>query len=132
VKLKLDENIHRDVLAALVAQHHDVTTVHVQGLSGRPDADIARVVRTEARCLVTFDLDFSDTRRYPPAHYAGIVVLRLGAPSARNQIACLTRFFAETPDVIGRLWIVEDARARDWTPGAVSEHVPWQYQAASP
>lgn len=132
MKLKLDENIHQDVVTALVAQHHDVTPVRDQGLAGRPDTEVAGVVRAEARCLVTFDLDFSDTRRYPPALYAGIVVLRLGAPTARNQVACLTRFFTETSNVAGRLWIVEDARARDWTPEGVSEHVPWQYQAGNP
>lgn len=132
MKIKLDENIHRDVAAALVAQHHDVVTVPDQGLAGHPHADLARAVQAEARCLVTFDLDFSDTRRYPPAQYAGIVVLRLGASTARNQIACLTRFFARTEDVIGRLWILEDTRDRDWTPGVVSEHVGSQYQAANP
>ena len=116
MKLKLDENIHGDVAAALVAQRHDVATVHDQGLASRPDADVARVVQTEGRCLVTFDLDFADPRLCPPAQFAGLVVLRLGAPTARNQIAALTRFFATTADIAGRLWIVEHTRARDWTP----------------
>jgi hypothetical protein len=73
-------------------------------------------VRLEQRVLVTFDLDFADIRRYPPASFGGIVVLRLGAPTGRNQIAVLTRFFAEFSDIPGHLWILEDARARDWTP----------------
>jgi len=132
VKLKLDENIHGDVVAALAAKHLDVATVRDQGLGGRPDVEVADVVRAEARCFVTFDLDFSDTRRYPPAQWAGVVILRLGAPTARNQIVCLTRFFEETADVTGRLWIVEDRRAREWTPGTVSERAPWQYHVRSP
>ena len=116
MKLKLDENIHTGVAPALRAQGHDVFTVHDQGLAGRPDADLARAVRAEKRGLVTFDLDFADPRLCPPAQFAGLVVLRLGAPTARNQIAVLTRFFAETTTIAGSLWIVEHTRARDWTP----------------
>ena len=116
MNLKLDENVHTDVAPALRALGHDVLTVHDQDLAGHPDADIARAVRAEQRALITFDLDFSDPRLCPPAQFPGIVVLRLGAPTARNQIAALTRFFAETTDIAGRLWIVEHTRARDWTP----------------
>ncbi len=39
MKIKLDENVHGDVAAALAAQGHDVATVRDQGLAGRPDAD---------------------------------------------------------------------------------------------
>lgn len=116
MKLKLDENVHTDVAAALRAQDHDVATVHDERLAGHPDADLARAVRAEKRCLITFDLDFADPRLCPPTQFAGLVVLRLGAPTARNQITALTRFFAETTDIAGRLWIVEHTRARDWTP----------------
>ena len=116
MNIKLDENVHGDVAAALTAQGHDVAPVRDQGLAGRPDADIARAVRAEDRCPVTSDLDFDDPRHYPSPHFAGLVVLRLGAPTTRNQIACLTRFFAGTTDIAGRLWILEDTRARDWTP----------------
>ncbi len=116
MKIKLDENIHRDVVEPLKAQGHDVATVPAQGLGGRSDADIAEAVRAEQRCLVTSDLDFADPRRYPPHGFRGLVVLRLSNPATRNQVACLTRFFADNPEVAGHLWIVEDARARDWTP----------------
>lgn len=116
MRIKLDENVHGDVAAALSEQGHDVATVHDQRLAGRPDTDIARAIAIEHRCLVTSDLDFADVRRYPPSQFAGLVVLRLGAPTTRNQIDCFTRFFAETTDAAGPLWIVEDARARDWPP----------------
>ena len=95
MKLKLDENVHTDVAPALRALGHDVLTVHDQKLAGHPDADVARTVQEEQRVLVTFDLDFADIRRYPPTWFAGIVVLRLDAPTSPNQIAALTRFFSE-------------------------------------
>ena len=115
MNLKLDENVHTDVAPALRALGHDVLTVHDQKLAGRPDAEVARALHQEQRVLVTFDLDFADIRRYPPTWFAGIVVLRLGAPTAMNQIAALTRFFTEFTDIAGHLWIVEHTRARDWT-----------------
>jgi predicted nuclease of predicted toxin-antitoxin system len=116
VKNKLDENVHRDVLEPLASQGHDVATIPDQGLAGQPDNAIAKAVQAEGRCLITSDLDFADPRRYPPRWYSGLVVLRLSTPTIRNQIACIARFFADNPEVAGHLWIVEDTRARDWTP----------------
>jgi predicted nuclease of predicted toxin-antitoxin system len=116
VKIKLDENVHGDVRNALVTQGHDVRTAHEEGLAGRPDADVAAAVKGEIRCLVTFDLDFADPRRFPPAGFAGLVVLRLRIPTARLQVERVRRFFDEMPEVVGKLWILEEARARDWTP----------------
>ena len=100
MKIKLDENVHGDAQATL---------------AGHPDIDLAAAVRAERRCLVTFDLDFADARRYPPPEYAGIVVLRLRVPSATMQVRRLLSFFASKPDVEGKLWIVDELRARDWT-----------------
>ena len=39
-----------------------------------------------------------------------------GRPDADIAVRCLIRFFADNPEVSGHLWIVEDTRARDWTP----------------
>jgi predicted nuclease of predicted toxin-antitoxin system len=116
VKIKLDENIHSDVVEPLREQGHDVATVHDEELAGQADADIAEAIKAEERCLVTFDVDFADPRRYPPAEFAGIIVLRLRLPTAQNQIERTTQFFAEKPEVAGHLWILEASRARDWTP----------------
>ena len=116
MNIKLDENVHGDVRGALLDQGHTVRTAMEQGLAGRPDAEVATAVQEEGFCLVTFDLDFSDVRHYPPTTFAGLIVLRLRRPTARRQITRLTEFFASTPDLVGRLWIVEDYRARDWTP----------------
>jgi len=116
VKIKLDENVHGDVAAALVALGHDVRTVYEQHLAGRPDTDLARAIKAEGRCLVSFDLDFADPRLFPPSDFAGLVVLRLRHPTARHQIERVTAFFAAEPALNGRLWILEESRARNWTP----------------
>jgi predicted nuclease of predicted toxin-antitoxin system len=116
VRIKLDENVHRDVVDALRAAGHDAVTIPDQNLGGCPDADVARAVKSEGRCLITFDLDFADPRRYPPQEFAGLVVLRLRNTASARQIDRIRTFLAEEPDVRGRLWIVEETRARDWTP----------------
>ena len=71
---------------------------------------------SERRCVVTFDLDFADPRKFPPRDFVGLVILRLRVPTARRQVECVTRFLAQNPDLAGQLWILEDARARNWTP----------------
>lgn len=117
MRIKLDENIHGDVRDALAGWGHDTTTVHEEELAGRPDVDVAAAVKAEERCLVTFDLDFANPRRYPPADYAGIVVLRLHTPTSKLQIRRLVSFFtAQAESVAGKLWILDETRARDWTP----------------
>ena len=116
MKIKLDENIHGDVRDALAGWGHDASTVHDEGLAGQPDADIAAAVQAEERCLVTFDLDFADPRDYPPAEYAGIVVLRLRTPTCKLQVRRLASFFsAQAEGVAGKLWILDETHARDWT-----------------
>lgn len=115
MRIKLDENVHGDARDALTGWGHDVATVHEERLAGHPDADVAAAVKAEGRCLVTFDLDFADPRKFPPVEFAGIVVLRLRVPTSKLQVRRIVGFFAAQPDVTGRLWIVDETRARDWS-----------------
>ena len=94
---------------------HDVSTVHDEQLAGHPDIELATAARAERRCLIIFDLDFANARRYPPPEYAGIVVLRLRVPTSKMQVWRLASFFASKPLLEGKLWIVDEVRARDWT-----------------
>jgi predicted nuclease of predicted toxin-antitoxin system len=117
VKIKLDENMHGDVRDALAGWGHDVTTLHDEGLAGRPDAEVAVAVKAEERCLVTFDLDFANPRLFPPAEYFGIVVLRLRTPTSKLQVRRLVSFLStQAEHVAGKLWVLDETRARDWTP----------------
>ena len=65
-RFKLDENLPRDAEAFLRTAGHDVHTVLGEHLEGNPDLTVLDASRTEDRILVTFDLDFSDIRLYPP------------------------------------------------------------------
>ena len=113
MKIKLDENVHGDVAAALAILG---LTAYEEHLAGRPDTEVSAAVRAENRCLVTFDLDFADPRKFPPQEFAGLVVLRLRVPTSQLQVERITRFLAEKPQFAGKLWVLEETRARDWTP----------------
>lgn len=63
------------------------------------------------------DDDFANPRRYPPADHGGIVVLRLHTPTSKLQVGRLVSFFTtQAEGVAGKLWILDEIRARDWTP----------------
>jgi predicted nuclease of predicted toxin-antitoxin system len=115
MKLKLDENLGRQVAELLRCRGHDVQTVLEENLAAVADEDLMQACRTERRCLVTLDLEFGNPLLFTPAEYAGITVLRL--PRKRSPadlletvetlISALSR-----EDPAGKLWIVQRGRIR--------------------
>ena len=88
-RFKLDENLPRDAEALLRDAGHDVHTVLAEQLGGNSDPRVFDASQAEGRILVSFDLDFSDIRVYPPASHAGIWVLRPHTQSIENALALL-------------------------------------------
>lgn len=113
-RFKLDENLPRDAEALLRDAGHDVQTVLDEGLGGSADPKVLNACRAESRILVTFDLDFSDIRRYPPASHGGIWILRPHMQSIYNTLALLKGALAvlETESAHSQLWIVEPRHVR--------------------
>ena len=113
-RFKLDENLPRDAERLLRQAGHDVHTVLDERLGGSPDSSVLDACRVENRILITFDLDFSDIRFYPPATHEGIWILRPRTQSVDNTLALLQRALAlvETETTHGRLWIVETTQVR--------------------
>ena len=114
MKVKLDENLPRAALDLFRTVGADASSVHDQGLVGRPDDHIAEVCRSERRTIVTLDLDFSDIRSFPPRAYAGIIVLRPKTSSKRAVVLLLDAFLSEhaQQSFDGRLFIVSPDRVR--------------------
>ena len=113
-RFKLDENLPRDAEALLRKAGHDLHTVLDETLGGNPDPRVFDAAQAEDRILVTFDLDFSDIRVYPPASHKGIWVLRPHTQSIDNTLALLRAALRvlETEPTRGRLWIVEPEQVR--------------------
>ena len=114
IRFKLDENLPRNAEVLLRQVGHDVHTVLAEQLGGNPDLRVFIVSQAEERILVTFDLDFSDIRVYPPASHHGIWVLRPRTQSIENTLTLLRsalRVLEDEPPQ-GRLWIIEPERIR--------------------
>lgn len=101
-------------MALLRDAGHDVQTVLEECLGGSADSKILDVCRTEGRVLITYDLDFSDIRLYPPATHKGIWVLRPQTQSIDSVLALLKGALGvlETESTLSRLWIIESSQVR--------------------
>jgi predicted nuclease of predicted toxin-antitoxin system len=116
VKVKLDENLGRSSTEILLAAGHDVATVYDQGLASAPDQRVIEICRAEERVLVTLDLDFANTLRYPPADFSGISVIRIPSPATQRHLreALQTLVTALNSRAIqGKLWIVQPTLIRE-------------------
>jgi hypothetical protein len=114
VQFKTDENLPVSAAALLRSAGHDVTTALDEGLGGMADPQIAKVCRDEGRALLTLDRGLGDIRVYPPAEYAGIVVLRTRDHGIDTLLVLVHRLIAllATHSVVGTLWIVDERRVR--------------------
>ncbi len=115
MRMKLDENIGQRGKALLSAAGHEVCTILEQNLQSAPDSTVIEVCRSEQRCLVTLDLDFSNPIQFNPAEYSGIAVLRLPKRSAPQDLidAIVTLINAlKTEVILGKLWIIQRGQIR--------------------
>ncbi|MGH8261121.1 MAG: DUF5615 family PIN-like protein [Steroidobacteraceae bacterium] len=114
MKFKLDENLSPSLSAILSDVTQDIHSVTDQALNGQPDERVIDVCRQEGRALITLDLDFSNIQAYPPAKFAGIIVMRLRTQAHDVLTAALRNVAAllSQQPLAGTLWIVEENRIR--------------------
>ena len=75
-RVKIDEDLPRQIADLAGARGHDAATVVGQGWQGADDEDLWPRVQSERRWLITADKGFADLRRHPPGSHAGVILLR--------------------------------------------------------
>ena len=122
MKLKLDANLGARGRRLLVDAGHEVSTAESQGLALASDETLIAVCAAEGLALVSLDTDFANAMRYPPARYAGIVIVRTTPRATSSDVeaalGALLRAVGDS-DVAGRLLIVDlTGRVREYTSAA--------------
>jgi hypothetical protein len=97
LKIKLDENLPRQLVPLLTELGHDVDTVPDERLTGRDDTAIWAGAQAAGRFLVTQDLDFSDARRYVPGTHHGLLLVRLPQPGRSALFKRVATLFRSEP-----------------------------------
>ena len=107
------------VVHLLLGAGHDVATVADQGLQSATDHELIDVCKTESRCLVTLDLDFSNPFVFAPENYSGIAVVRLPRHATPDDLYRAVKTLIDglnRDPIAGRLWIIERHRIRQYSP----------------
>ncbi|TAN49910.1 MAG: hypothetical protein EPN21_10185 [Methylococcaceae bacterium] len=116
MKFLLDANMPRAALHVLLEAGHQAAHVRDVGLGDAVDEHIDGYADKQGLILVTRDLDFCDTRSYPPEKSPGRLVLRVADSSTAQQIAqLLERFMLLThlvDQIPGHLVVINSNRVR--------------------
>lgn len=114
MRFLIDESLPRAVSRVLAAAGHDAADVRDVGLRGAPDEAIAAHAKTDARIVVSADLDFSNALRFPPGTHPGILVARLPDTPAPDAIAArILEAITEAETALdGAITVVELTRVR--------------------
>lgn len=99
----LDSNMPRSALQVVIDAGHRAWHVRDIGLGDAPDERIDQYARTQSWILVTRDLDFADTRNYPPENSPGRLVLRVDDTSTAAEIAQLLQRFLLMPELVSQI-----------------------------
>jgi len=89
--------------------------VRQESLQGVSDQQLYEVCCVEQRCLVSLDLDFSNTLRFPPEPSGGIVVIRIPRNPSLAMLEEMLGQFLKLTELMSpqkKLWIVEVGRVR--------------------
>ncbi len=128
MKIKLDENLSRQLKGPLSQQGHDVSTALEEGLLGKIDVEVGAAAKSEDRMIFTLDLDFADLRKFPPGSHPGVILFRPRSmgPSAVNQFVLKFAQQTELSELSRCLAVVEPHRIRVRRPSLFDEPGDWE------
>ena len=112
----IDANMPLSAAPLIQRCGYKAVDVREVGMGMADDHIIAQYAREQGFTLITRDKDFGDVRNYPPADYAGIVVLELPDDSVAAAILKVIESFLSRKEwleqLTGRLAVVESWRVR--------------------
>jgi predicted nuclease of predicted toxin-antitoxin system len=85
-RVKIDEDLPRQIRNLLSERGCDALTVVEQGWQGVADEILWLRVQSERRWLITADKAFADLREHPPGQHAGVILLRPQEESRRAYV----------------------------------------------
>jgi predicted nuclease of predicted toxin-antitoxin system len=103
MKFLVDASLPRSTAQRISQRGHAAVDVRDVGLGTADDADIAAFARAQGFCLITADFHFADVRQYPPAEYAGLVVVERPHNASVVVTLRLIESLLEQPEVIAQL-----------------------------
>ncbi|MCB9770228.1 MAG: DUF5615 family PIN-like protein [Candidatus Omnitrophica bacterium] len=114
MRFKIDENLPIELAETLRKAGFDAMTVTEQGMVGSSDDNLFDICCREGRTLVTFDLDFSDIRTYPPDDSPGAIVFRLNHQEKSYVLEWAAKMIPRLSlePIAGHLWIVSEQGIR--------------------
>jgi predicted nuclease of predicted toxin-antitoxin system len=116
MRFLIDANMPRSTAELLKRYDYEAVDVRDIGMGAAADSDIAAYAQQNRLALVTRDFDFADLRNYPPAQYAGLLVLELPDDAVVASMLRVLKSFVSQQELIealpGRLAILEPGRVR--------------------
>ncbi len=100
----IDEDVPVKVMSFLKASAHDTARV----TPSSPDAQIARLAKTEKRILITLDKDFTNVSMYPPKELT-IRHVQIHPPAIEIITAALQKLLALPVEEIKGLIILRES-----------------------
>lgn len=107
-RVKIDEDLPRQIADLAAARGYDATTVMGQGWQGASDDDLWTRVQDEGRWLITADKGFADLRQQPPGSHVGVILLRASeeSRSAYLELAAIALDRLKLDDLAGAVVVV--------------------------
>lgn len=114
MKFLLDQNISPKVTRFLKEQGHDARDTRDLHLHDASDDQLWELAQSEQRFFITFDLDFSDLRKYPPGPKFGVIIFRTRSTTSKTVIRLLRTILQRYPEkkLRGKLVIVTENQVR--------------------
>lgn len=116
VHFLVDASLPRCVAGLIRSHGHSATDVRDIGLGTASDSRIAAHAKENQLVLISVDGDFGNNKDYPPADYAGLVIVQSPPDANRAMVLRLVGELLNATAVLavlpGRLAIVEIGRIR--------------------